>query len=136
MIGGRQHSMPRELPKIRELYQKLRRSKPFNFPKKGDELHCTDNHGVYIIFSPSGKPLHVGRTLRGKKGLCQRLKNHLHRNSSFVRNYRSGRDTKLRKGYKFAYVKVPTARRRALLEAFTVAKQCPKYLGLGQRARR
>ena len=41
-------------------------------------------HGVYIIYSPNGRVTHVGRTVRGKRGLRQRLNNHLHGASSFV----------------------------------------------------
>jgi excinuclease UvrABC nuclease subunit len=70
--------MSRESERIRDLYRQLRRAKLLAFSKSREALDVPDKHGVYIIFSPSRVVLHVGRKIRGKRGLRQRLSNHLH----------------------------------------------------------
>ena len=119
---------------IRKLYQKLRQSRSMRFPDAGEPLAATDKHGVYIIFAPRGAVLHVGRTLRGKKGLRQRLNNHIHGSSSFTKQFLRGEGSTLRGTYKFAFVEIADSRKRALLEAYTVGCLCPKHLGVGENA--
>ena len=68
--------MSRESERIRDLYRQLRRAKLLAFSKSREALDVPDKHGVYIIFSPSRVVLHVGRKIRGKRGLRQRLSNH------------------------------------------------------------
>jgi len=87
---------------------------------------------VYVIYNPKGTVLHVGRTPRAKKGLRQRLNNHLLGQSSFAHKYLKGRGNLLRKGYKFKYLVIKNPRERALVEAFSVGKLCPAHLGLGK----
>ena len=63
--------MSRELDIIKKLYARLLNVRPTPFPLAGERLDVTPKHGVYIIFSPRSRVLHVGRTLLGKKGLRQ-----------------------------------------------------------------
>jgi hypothetical protein len=126
--------VPRELARIKTLYRRLLWRKPLRFPNAGEHLSVTDKHGVYIIYGPRKQVLHVGRTLRGRKGLRQRLNNHLHGSSSFTARYLRGKGSKLRGSHSFAFVEISNARTRALVEAFAVGNLCPKHLGLGENA--
>ncbi|MGH8543435.1 MAG: hypothetical protein ACREX3_07370 [Gammaproteobacteria bacterium] len=126
--------MSRESTSIRKMYRQLLLSRPVKFPKAGERLAAPDTHGVYVIYGPRGTVLHVGRTLRGKRGLRQRLNNHLHGNSSFTNHYYEGKGSKLRGTHKFAFVEIADARARGLLEAFAVGSLCPKHLGVGENA--
>ncbi len=101
------------------------------FPAAGERLDVPDLHGVYIIYSPKGRLVHVGRTVRGKRGLYQRLNNHLHGKSSFVIKALDGKGSNLRRGYKYRYISIENSRLRALLEAFAIGQLCPDHLGDG-----
>lgn len=120
---------------IKRLFHKLKRGRIYKFPKSGYMKSLTpeipETHGVYIIYSPREKVLHVGRTLRGKRGLSQRLNNHLTGHSSFVAYYLDWNGAKLRRGYKFQFIAIEDHRHRALLEAFAIGALCPAYIGLG-----
>lgn len=108
----------------------LRQDKtPFPQPREG--LNAPATHGVYVIWSPRGNPLHVGRTLRGKAGLRQRLKNHLHAQSSFTNDYLKRRGSLLRRGYTFQVLEIPNDRMRLLVEYAATVKLAPRHLGLG-----
>src|SRR5688572_1729124 len=96
-------SMSREQSSIRKLFLQLRKAPLISFPQVGQPLAISDKHGVYIIYSPRGAILHVGRTLRGKKGLRQRINNHLHGASSFTIQFLKGKGSKLRENYKFSF---------------------------------
>lgn len=126
--------MPRELVAVRKLYQQLLRARFTKFPRVGQRLVAPDTHGVYLIYSPRGRVLHVGRTVRGRKGLRQRLTNHLHGRSSFVIRFMYGERTRLRGSHAYAFVEVPDSRRRALLEAYATGHLCPRHLGVGETA--
>ncbi|MEH2510169.1 excinuclease UvrABC nuclease subunit [Nitrobacteraceae bacterium AZCC 1564] len=102
------------------------------FPRSGERLDVPDLHGVYVIYNPKGRVSHVGRTVRGKRGLRQRLNNHLHGASSFVIKALRGKGVKLRKGYKFRYIAIDDSRLRALLESYVIGQLCPDHLGDGQ----
>ncbi len=103
---------------------------PYNlFPPKGTGIKVCNEQGVYIIFSPEKEVLHVGRTLRGKNGLNQRLANHLVNGSSFSIQYLKNEGYKLREGYSFKYLNVSNPRERALLEALTTGLLCPAHIG-------
>lgn len=119
---------------IRRLFHKLKRSPIYSFPKYGYMKSFTpqipEGHGVYIIYSPHGRVVHVGRTLRGS-GLIRRLNSHLQGQSSFVAYYLDGSGKKLRRGYKFKYIMIPNPRQRALVEALATGVLCPAHLGLG-----
>lgn len=72
---------------IRAELQKLLRTKKTTFPNKGVRIDAPKRHGVYIIYSPTGVVVHVGRTPSGKNGLGQRLRNHMGDSSSFSNKY-------------------------------------------------
>lgn len=98
--------MERELLIIKTLFKDLLRQPIINFPKPRKSPDADTEQGVYIIRNPKGIILHVGRTLRAKYGLWQRLYNHLNGQSSFVAQYKelNGDGSKLRKGYTFQYL--------------------------------
>lgn len=112
-------------------FKKLTSANCYHF--SDDNLNkVPSKQGVYIIYSPhTKKVVHVGRTYRGKAGLRQRLKNHIHGSSSFTLVYLKGRGKKLRRGYKFQYLPLPRKawRRCALLEAYATGFLCPVHIG-------
>jgi len=122
--------MNSERKEVKELYEKLRRQKKLAFPEARERLEAPKKHGVYIIYQGK-KVIHIGRTLRAKNGLHQRLMNHLHGNSSLTINEFNGSGTKLRKGFKYRCLEVECPRKRALLEAYAIGYLCPNYIGLG-----
>ena len=126
--------MKNERSTIHSQYDRLLEALCTPFPLARERLEAPDAHGVYVIRSPRGKILHVGRTVRGKNGLRQRLNNHLHGSSSFTRQYLHGEGKRLRGKYTFAFVLEANARRRALLEAYAVGNLCPAHLGLGENS--
>lgn len=121
-----------ELTQIKKLFSALKRAPLTKFPAAGARLDAPDDQGVYIIYSPRGSVLHVGRTLRGKKGLRQRLNNHLQAGSSFVIHHFNGEGSILREGYRYRCLAVTDNRKRALLEFYALAHLCPKHIGLGE----
>lgn len=123
--------MNKELVKIKELYKKLLHQKQQLFPNPGEKLSASVKQGVYVISNSKGAVLHVGKTARAKGGIKQRLKNHLHGQSSFTKKYLNGNGTKLRGACKYMYIEVANPRIRALLEAYSISNLCPKHLGLG-----
>jgi len=126
--------MSRELKKIEKLFASLMEQPTHVFPRSGERLKVTIEQGVYVILDPKSRPAHVGRTLRGKKGLAQRLNNHLHAQSSFALHYLNSDGSKLREKYRFRFLEVSDPRSRALLEAYAIAHLCPAHLGLGEDA--
>lgn len=126
--------MPPELSDVRALYRRLLAAKQIAFPIARERLKAPSAHGVYLIRSPRGTVLHVGRTVRGKHGLRQRLTNHIHGASSFTKQHLQGKGAKLRGTHTFSFVQVSDARLRALLEAYAVGNLCPKHIGLGENA--
>jgi len=127
--------MKSEKTEIQNLHKNLISQNRSKFPEKGKPLNVPCTHGVYII-RKGNKVLHVGRTHRGKKGLHQRLSNHLHGASSFAVEYLKSMGEKLRKGHTYQYLEVKGDRQRALLEAYAVGTLCPVHLGLGKKKRR
>ena len=125
------YAMSQEFGKIKKLYSKLIKRPAILFPNVGQKLKAPDKQGVYLILSPRKKVVHVGRTLRGRRGIAQRLTNHLHNSSSFTEKYLKGKGSKLRGKYWFKFIVKKGARTRALLEAYSVGRLCPKHLGLG-----
>jgi hypothetical protein len=121
-----------ERQEIEKLFRQLEERPRLRFPKLREALGAPkDRHGVYVIRNPTGDVEHVGRTLRGKERLFQRLKNHLQAQSSFVKKHLSGDGSVLRDGYTYQYLEVDDDRKRALLECYATAWHCPVYLGLG-----
>ena len=123
--------MPMERKRIEKLFQRLDKQPLCRFPERGYGLTAPRTHGVYVIRDHSNNVLHVGRTLRGRNGLFQRLCNHLLGQSSFVGVHLKGDGRCLRTGYTFQYIEVPDNRERALLESFATAWHCPAHLGVG-----
>ena len=123
--------MMRERKRVRSLFEELSRASRKKFPAPREKLNAPNRQGAYVIYNPSGRVVHVGRTPSGADGLRQRLKNHLHNASSFTTKYLDGRGSKLRKNYSFRYLVVKNRRYRALLEAYAIGCLCPLHLGIG-----
>ena len=121
----------KESEKIKQLLDVLLSSNLFPFPPAREKLEAPEKQGVYLILCPRGQVVHVGRTLRGKKGLNQRLRNHLTTNSSFTNIHLKSGGSILRKGYKYKYLVLENPRKRALVEAMGTGILCPKHIGLG-----
>jgi hypothetical protein len=111
--------------------RRLLKTPKLSFPSSGEKLLVPDRQGVYVIYDPDGRVSHVGRTIRGKRGLCQRLSNHLHGRSSFVIKALRGKGATLRRGFKFRFIAIEDSRLRALVEAFAIGQLCPDHLGDG-----
>jgi excinuclease UvrABC nuclease subunit len=116
---------------VKTKLSRLAKSSIRRFPIAGKKLAAPDRQGVYVIYDPKGRVAHVGRTVRGKRGLYQRLNNHLHGRSSFVIKALNGKGAKLRNGFKFRFIAIEESRLRALLEAFAIGQLCPDHLGDG-----
>jgi len=124
--------MSSESQAIKILLRRLIRAEAVAFPRPGEALSAPSAQGVYIIYSPTGRVLHVGRTTRAKNGLRQRLGNHLQGRSSFVIAHFAGDGSKLRRRYSYSCLEVACSRQRALLEAYAVGSLCPAHIGLGE----
>jgi hypothetical protein len=117
---------------IRRLFKRLDQQPHLRFPKLRESLDAPkEHHGVYVIRNPRGRVEHVGRTLRGRDRLLQRLRNHLRGQSSYIRKHHAGDGNILRSGYTYQYLAVANDRARALLEHYATAWHCPVHLGLG-----
>lgn len=110
---------------------RLLRQPRIPFPPAGERLLAPSVHGVYVIRDRRHRVLHVGRTIRGRHGMRQRLGNHLHARSSFVIEYLDGEGARLRGGMTFQYLPIADPRLRALVEALAVGTLCPAHLGVG-----
>jgi excinuclease UvrABC nuclease subunit len=123
--------MNRESQKVMKLFDQLCKQPKRPFPQYRQSLVASSKPGVYII-RKDDTVLHVGRTLRGRDGLNQRLKNHIHGSSSFTNEYLKGNGAILRgDGYTYQYIVVEDPRKRALVEAYAIGKLCPAHIGLG-----
>jgi hypothetical protein len=125
--------MNSESQEVKRLFSELCERSKHSFPKHRQSLDAPSKQGVYIIRKEK-TVLHIGRTLRGKDGLYQRLKNHLHSSSSFTNNHLQGKGAILREdGYTYQYIEEKAPRKRALLEAYATGILCPEYLGLVEK---
>jgi hypothetical protein len=122
----------KESKHIKSLFDQLISSDHHLFPSRG-KINITEKHGVYIIYSPQNIVLHVGNTPSGRKGLNQRLYNHISKTGVFYREYLKAKNISLRGKYKFKYIEVENARHRALLEAFTAGNLCPVHFGTAEK---
>ena len=86
--------------------------------------------GVYVMYDPKGNVVHVGSTPSGFQGIWQRLRNHLHRASSFTKVHLKDNGAVLRTGYGFRCLVVLDHRMRALLEHYAIGHLCPAHLGI------
>lgn len=123
--------MNSELKEIQRRFDILLQGKEFLFPNQGDALDAPIEQGVYVIYDSNQTPLHVGKTSRARGGLKQRLKNHLHGQSSFTKKHFNGAGHQLRGQCSFKYVTVDNPRIRTLLEAYALSHLCPIHLGVG-----
>lgn len=117
---------------IKSLFDKLISSEHHVFPTKG-KINITDKHGVYIIYNPQNEVLHVGNTPSGRKGLNQRLYNHISCTGIFYEKYLKPNKINMRGTYKFKCLEVIEIRHRALLEAYAAGNLCPAYFGTGAK---
>ncbi len=125
--------MPTEHEKVRHLFEALDKAPLQRFPKAGERINAPTTHGVYAIVAPRGiRVLHVGRTVTGKKGLKQRLANHLQGKSSFVTLHLDRDPARLRGRFWFRYIEAPNPRIRALLEAYAIGQYCPSHIGIAR----
>jgi hypothetical protein len=134
--------MNSELVRVKGKFAELLRSPLHSFPGSRQRFKETDKRGVYVIYSPRGKVLHVCGTPRGQRGIWQRLGNHLHGQSSFTNksNYlwRYGgrtlkdRCTYVREHCSYRYLAIEDERLRVLLEAYAIGHLCPDHVGLHQ----
>lgn len=116
---------------VKAKFGQLVRSPMARFPNSGERLDVPHLHGVYIIYDPKDRVAHVGRTVRGKRGLHQRLSNHLQGASSFVVKALDGKRSVLRGGYKYRFIAIYDNRLRAFLEAYAIGQLCPDHIGDG-----
>ncbi|MDG4898164.1 hypothetical protein P9272_31995 [Mesorhizobium sp. WSM4976] len=125
--------MQNERAQILALYDELVSEKLYQFPPKREHLpkEVTSAHGVYIIYGADGQVLHVGKSSRGKRGVFQRLMNHLAGQSSFVNLYFKGDKTQVR-ACGFRFLSIDDARTRALVEAYATGYLCPAHIGLNE----
>lgn len=124
--------MNKESQTVKKLFDKLCEQPRRPFPPSRQRLNAIKKQGVYIIRKQK-TVLHVGRTLRGRNGIHQRLKNHLHGSSSFTNEYLKGKGATLQEdGYTYQYLILEEARKRALLEAYAIGTLCPEHIGLGE----
>ncbi len=72
---------------IRSLFKQLKNAPLRKFPILRGELDASNKKGVYIIYNPRGRILHVGSTPRAKGGIAQRLRNHMQGQSSFTQKH-------------------------------------------------
>ncbi len=114
---------------IKKRYKQLNNGRGYSF--KELEIAPIDRQGVYVILDVKGTVLHVGKTSRAKKGLRQRLSNHLRGQSSFAKKFLKQNGKELREGYVFKYVVVDDPKLRTLLEAYAIGCLCPEHLGTG-----
>ncbi len=119
--------------KIKKLFDKLIQQPINYFPLPRTKWDMTNQHGVYVIYSPENKVLHVGKSSRGENGLRQRLYNHLHGASSFSQQYLSIRMVNLRERYYFKFILVSDAKDRAYLENLTSGMLCPEHIGTSEK---
>jgi hypothetical protein len=124
-----------ECNKLKTLLGQLTRTPPEVFPFPRKKLYASTQKGVYVIYSPTNVVVHVGSTPWARKGIAQRLRDHMAGNSSFTINYLKGAGHKLRGKYKYRCLVVPSGRQRALLEAFAIGHLCPRHIGHGRDRR-
>lgn len=117
--------------KVKTLFKELLHAEERIFPELREMLDAPKEQGVYVIFGPRGRVVHVGRTPRAKDGIHQRLKNHMSGLSSFTYNYLEDDGNWLRGRYKYKFIVVRNKYIRAYLEAYAIGKLCPAHIGVG-----
>ncbi|HEX3666038.1 MAG TPA: GIY-YIG nuclease family protein [Rhizomicrobium sp.] len=125
--------MQEEQRQIELLFKRLLESPLKKFPSMGRKVDAPNLKGVYVIYDPKRRVLHVGSTPRAKKGIYQRLRDHIASQSSFTQKWFKGqrKGVRLREGYGFRCLPVAKPRERALLEALAIGLLCPAHIGHG-----
>lgn len=121
----------REAKVIENLFKSLVNQPIHEFPKSGYITDVPARKGVYVVRNRSGVVMHVGQSTHGVGGLHHRLNDHLLGRSSFVAAKFEHEGGKLRNGFTYQYLVVKWPRPRALLEALTIGRLCPKHIGKG-----
>lgn len=130
--GKENDTMNHEKQTVKKLFDRLCQQEKQPFPKKRQPVDAPLKKGVYIL-RKNKTILYVGRTLRAKKGIRQRLTDHLRGSSSFTKNYLHGNGATLReKGHTYQYLELDDPRKRALLEHYAIGALCPSHLGTGE----
>ena len=122
-----------EEAEINRLFKVLLKTPRELFPVPRAALKAPKKQGVYIIYSPHHRVLHVGMTPRAKGGIAQRLKGHMAGNSSFTNTYLKGNGNWLRARCTFRCLVVTNRRKRVLLEALAIGRLCPAHIGHGSK---
>lgn len=117
--------------RIKELFDELIRAPLQPFPAAGTPREAPDQRGVYVIYDKDGGVCHVGGTPRARKGMRQRLDNHLRGLSSYTKACFNHDGSQLRDGYQFRCLAVTSPRERALLECYAIGHLCPSHIGHG-----
>jgi hypothetical protein len=125
----------RTATRVAKLFREMEKSPGHKFPEKGGRVAAPNRPGVYVIADPRRKVVHVGRTLRRKRGLAQRLKDHLYARSSFTIQYLKKRGDRLRGKFSYRYLEIPDDRIRAFVEAYAIGHLCPAHIGLGRKVK-
>ena len=131
MAEKRQTQIMDEREEIDRLYESLCQQPRQTFPEPGKSFEVPITHGVYVIYQAEDV-LHVGRTIRGEKGLRQRLGNHLRGKSSFARVYLSRDGNKLRdKSFLFNFWKYQTPGNECFSKPLLLGNFVPGTLASG-----
>ena len=131
-VGVRKHrNVARDFRTVKAQFRALLQQPLRKFPMPGEPLDAPKLKGVYVIYDPKGKVVHVGRTPKARGGLAQRLKDHLSGASSFTLHYLKKDGAKLRGRYRFRCLAVGDRWLRAYLEAYAIGRLCPAHIGLG-----
>ena len=107
--------MTTEQKKLPRMFGQLMDAPRRKFPRAHERLDAPTDRGVYVIYDPRGRPVHVGGTPRARNGMAQRLRDHLAGRSSFVIKHLKEKPSRLRRGYEFQCLAVCDSRLRALL---------------------
>jgi hypothetical protein len=121
----------REQDTVTALFDELIDAPHCRFPDARGSVTAPTDKGVYVIYDPKRRPLHVGSTPRASHGIAQRLRDHLAGKSSFVEKEFKGHGSALRATHFFSFLAVSDSRTRALLEALAIGRLCPKHIGHG-----
>lgn len=117
--------------KLESLYKELISSPVYRFPAEGQKLNASKMRGVYIIRNKKKRVLHAGATPRARKGIYQRLNDHLSGNSSFTNKYLKGDGSRLRRNYYYQFLEIPDSKMRMLLEAYAAICLKPEHWDVG-----
>jgi hypothetical protein len=125
--------MKHEHSQVAARFKMLMKQEQIVFPAARESPAAPKGQGVYVIRDQRKMVLHVGRTLRGKRGLHQRLYDHLCGRSSFVFKHFRGDGAKLRGVCTYQFLVEPNDRVRGLLEAHAISHLCPMHFGTGNK---